>query len=46
MLKKAVYNNAGLNLTNQIVEQANKLNALCNMSAFNSAGLQELKNSR
>ena len=40
---KAVYNNAGLNLTSQIVEQANKLNAVCNMSAFNSTGLQELK---
>ena len=30
---QAVYNNAGLNLTNQNVEQANKLNAVCNMSA-------------
>lgn len=30
-------------MTNQIVEQANKLNAVCNMSAFNSTGLQELK---
>ena len=40
---KAVYNNAGLDLKNQIAEQANKLNAVCNMSAFNSTGLQELK---
>ena len=40
---KAVYNNAGLDLKNQIAEQANKLNAVCNMSSFNSTGLQELK---
>lgn len=40
---KVAYNNAGLNWTNQIVEQANKLNTVCNMSAFNSTGLQELK---
>lgn len=25
------------------IEQANKLNTVCNMSAFNSTGLQELK---
>lgn len=40
---KAAYNNAGLNWTNQIVEQTNKLNTVCNMSAFNSTVLQELK---
>ena len=34
---KAVYK------TNQLIEQANKLNAVCNMSASNSTGLQELK---
>ena len=26
------------------IEQANKLNTVCNMSAFNSTGLQALKN--
>lgn len=40
---KAVYNNAGLNLSSQIAEQANKLNTLHNISAFNSPGMQELK---
>lgn len=40
---KAVYNNAGLNWTSQIAEQANKLNVLHNMSSFNSPEMQELK---
>lgn len=38
-----VYNNVGLNWISQIAEQANKLSAFHNVSAFNYPEMQELK---